>query len=91
MANDLQVQALGSNDISSDLRERFFEFEREFIRAHDFTGLGHLSKELFKTTEKADERSFVDICHLAVQIVSYCSFVPWILGKTYQISAKDLP
>jgi predicted N-acyltransferase len=72
---DLQIQTLSGNDVPSDLCERFLEFLSEFIRTHDFTSLSHLSKKFFKTAKEADERSFVDICHLAIEGVSYSCFL----------------
>lgn len=66
--HNLQVQALSSNDVSSDLCERFLEFLSELIGTHDFTSLSHLSKEFFKAAEQSDERSFVDICHFAIEV-----------------------
>ena len=64
---DLQVQTLSCHNVSSDLRERFLEFQSKFVRTHDFSSLSHLSEEFFKTAEETDERSFVDICHFTVE------------------------
>src|SRR6266496_1869420 len=52
---DLQVQTLCSNNISSDLRERFLKLARKFIRAHNLTGLSHLSEKFFQAAEETDE------------------------------------
>lgn len=51
----LQVQALGGHDISPNLLQTLIKLLCQVIVAHDLCRLGHLSQELFKTAEDADE------------------------------------
>ena len=51
----LKIQTLRGDNIPPDLVQALLEFFGKVIIAHHLGGLTHLTKQLFKSTEKADQ------------------------------------
>lgn len=61
----LQIQRLGSNNVTANLGKGLLELALQVFATHHLGSLRHLPQTLFQPAEDTDQATFVDIGHFA--------------------------